>query len=376
DNPYIWITGSANSEDSLPLTEGSIHYGEKIHIDDSGVSALNWSITAKLKEWCSGSGTYSDPYVIDGLEIDAGGSGTGILIGNSSVYFIIQNSSVYNAGSLTYDAGIKLENTNNGTLTNNNCSNNGKYGMRIYSSNDNTISGNTANENKDYGILLMASNNNKISGNTINDNTGWGIWLIDCDNNIISGNTANNNSFYGISLYLNTNNNIISENTANNNSNSGIQIESNSNNNIISANLIKFNQIYGIYIKDINSQNNTIYQNSLIGNVQRHAYDNGINNHWNNSNVGNYWDNHTSPDSDKDGIVDTTYTWIDGTGGSVDYLPLAISPVHDGDKIHIDDSGVSAINWILTAKITKWVSGSGIYSDPYTINGLEINAGG
>jgi len=75
--------------DNFPLAISPIHDGEKIHIDDSGVSAINWSLTAKITNWVSGSGTYSDPYVIDGLEIDGGGSGSGILINNSkNDYFI------------------------------------------------------------------------------------------------------------------------------------------------------------------------------------------------------------------------------------------------------------------------------------------------
>ncbi|GAG82682.1 unnamed protein product, partial [marine sediment metagenome] len=70
---------------------------------------------------CTGSGTYSDPYVIEDLEIDGEGSGNSILIENSNVYFKIVNCTLYNAewGS---EAGIGLLNVNNSQLIGNNCS--------------------------------------------------------------------------------------------------------------------------------------------------------------------------------------------------------------------------------------------------------------
>ncbi|MFX0042912.1 MAG: right-handed parallel beta-helix repeat-containing protein, partial [Candidatus Hodarchaeota archaeon] len=148
------IAGSASSVDHFPLTESPVHLGEAIHIDDFSVGN-SWSETAKLNFWCTGSGTYSDPFIIDGLEIDAAGSGSCILIENSKTeYFIIRNCKVYNAGSgLAWDAGIKLVNTNNGILANNNCSNNGGSGILLDNNCDNnTISGNTANDNILYGI--------------------------------------------------------------------------------------------------------------------------------------------------------------------------------------------------------------------------------
>ena len=432
-----------------------------IHIDN------NWSLAASNLDWVQGGdGSWEDPYIIENVSIDASSSptGSGIFIINSkNDFFVIRNATVYNAGSGTYDAGIKIENTNNGILTNNNCSDNGENGIILYNNCDNnTISGNTANNNANYGIYLYENcDDNTISGNAANNNAYYGIFLNsscinntisgntasndgtnnqasgiflrnDCDNNIISGNTANNNRFNGIHLntdcvdniisgniainddgnnnqyigiylYNNCTKNIISGNTANDNQfigiylytdcdnntisgnsasnnitsiqNDGIILETNCDNNTISWNLIKNNIQYGIDI-ETTCENNLIYQNSLKGNGAWHARDDGTNNQWNNSIIGNYWDNHTSPDSDINGIVDTSYTWITGTAGSVDHFPLAESPIHVGNKIHIDDSSVSALNWSRTATLNTWCSGSGTFLDPYIIDGLEINAGG
>ena len=59
-----------------------------IHIDN------NWSATADSYDWCSGDGSWSSPYRIENVSIDASSSptGNGILINNSkSDYFIISN---------------------------------------------------------------------------------------------------------------------------------------------------------------------------------------------------------------------------------------------------------------------------------------------
>ncbi|MFX1587277.1 MAG: hypothetical protein ACFFC1_03900, partial [Promethearchaeota archaeon] len=82
---------------------------ERIHIDN------NWT-DAKVAGICTGSGTYSDPFIIKDLEIDGGGAGNGIWIQNSDAYFKIENCTVYNSGSEKGDAGIRLESVSNGTL--------------------------------------------------------------------------------------------------------------------------------------------------------------------------------------------------------------------------------------------------------------------
>ncbi len=180
-----------------------------IHVDN------NWSATAVL-DWCSGDGSWSNPYVIENVTIDASSSptGSGIYINNSkSDYFIIRNVTVYNAGSdFFYDAGIKLNNSNNGTLINNNSSNNGGNGFLIYNSENNTMSGNYVNYNK-FGIFFSESNNNTFSGNSANYNSYYGIYLSLSNYTTISGNKASNNNEHGIVL-LSSNNDNISGNSA------------------------------------------------------------------------------------------------------------------------------------------------------------------
>jgi parallel beta-helix repeat protein len=184
---------------------------------------------------CTGSGTYSDPYVIEDLVIDGGGSGSCILIENSEVYFRIENCTLYNFGE-----GIRLWNVSNSLVFDNNFSS-GIWGIYLlYYSHNNTISGNTINC-QEFGIRLLGydnnilgniinvsqplgysygisiswggSNNNLISGNTVYL-ARVGIHIDEGYNHIIMNNTINNSELKGLRL-MRTNNITISENKMN-----------------------------------------------------------------------------------------------------------------------------------------------------------------
>ena len=352
-------------------------------INDAPGSPNDW-VWAETQPWCSGSGTFEDPYLIENVTIDGENSGSCLTIINSDKYFRIENCTVFNAGTATTDSGIYLISAGNGTLINNNCSFNYRYGIRIYLSDNTTVSGNIANNNS-FGIYTQSSNNT-ISGNIAINNKFNGILISTSHNNTISGNTANNNS-YGISIT--SNNNIVSRNTANNNKNHGINLVQ-SDYNTISGNTVKNNQDHGIRLLSSNSttisgniidnnvnngivvtsncEYNLIYKNHFINNGI-HALDEGISNSWNSSITGNYWDNYTGSDANDDGIGDTPHNF--GTG--IDYLPIW----NFQSPIHIDDSatGVGAHNWTW-AETQPWCSGSGTFSDQYIIDGLNITARG
>lgn len=129
---------------------------EKIHI----IGNSGW-VDFRNAGNCTGSGTYTDPYVIENLVTN------GILIEHSDVYFRIKNCMVYN--SYWRSGGILLTYVNNSQLINNDSSSHFK------------------------GISLLLSNNNTISGNFVNNNYR-GIELHYCNDNVVMGNTANNNS--------------------------------------------------------------------------------------------------------------------------------------------------------------------------------------
>jgi parallel beta-helix repeat protein len=163
-----------------------------IHINDANPT-MNWSV-AKKDGICTGNGTYSEPYVIEDLVIDGGGSGNCIWIENSNVFFRIENCTLYNAG--IFGAGIELYRVDNSQLVENNCSFN-RRGIHLTDGNNHTISGNTVNNNTREGIYLTvsiySSVNNTISGNTANNNPS-GIHLSSSNYNNITGNFVNNNN--------------------------------------------------------------------------------------------------------------------------------------------------------------------------------------
>ena len=164
----------------------------RIHIKN------NWS-DAKLAGICSGSGIYSDPYVIRDKVINGQNNGIGIHIEQSrNIYFRIENCTIYNCSS-----GILLSRTNKGTLILNNCSFNND-GIILFSSPvpciNNTIINNFLNNNEQYGVKLAGwCHNNNIIENRI-DNNQIGI-NIRGDNNTISSNLMNNNEQDGIYFY-------------------------------------------------------------------------------------------------------------------------------------------------------------------------------
>ncbi|MFX1499213.1 MAG: hypothetical protein ACFFBH_16980, partial [Promethearchaeota archaeon] len=54
----------------------------------------NWSLTASTYDWCTGNGSWNNPYIIDSVTIDASTSptGSGIVVNNSKTdYFRIEN---------------------------------------------------------------------------------------------------------------------------------------------------------------------------------------------------------------------------------------------------------------------------------------------
>ncbi|MGB5910715.1 MAG: NosD domain-containing protein [Promethearchaeia archaeon] len=350
-----------NEDDDLKFDSKTSGFWElnEIYINDTetGVGAKNWTWAA-TQDWCSGSGNWADPYIIENVTVDAEGTGSGILITNSIKYFIVRNCTVYNSALGGIEGGIKLVSTHNGTIIENNC---------------------TANE---AGIYLRDSTNNTIAENILNGNNYCGVWLdqpvIGESNNVdnyIFKNLANNNTYHGIVL-RESRYNYIYKNEACFNDDYGIFISTNSRYNEIYENLIKNNSLTGLRTQT-SSYYNTIYKNYFIDN-EKHAEDfpgSFFYNSWNNTKIGNYWDNYTGVDSNGDGIGDTPFTHIAGSPQRNDSLPIFGNPLHDGSKIHIDGDKTSGDKSWIWASTRAWCSGSGSSSDPYIIEDVTIDGG-
>ncbi|MBY9004277.1 MAG: right-handed parallel beta-helix repeat-containing protein, partial [Candidatus Lokiarchaeota archaeon] len=227
----------------------------------------------------------------------------------------------------------------NNTLSGNIAFKNGQVGIWLSWSDNNTILKNTVNDNGNSGIYLGHSDYNTILGNNAKGNfIGMWIWechTIDitgnnvngsyigigyegCENSTNSGNNVNGND-YGMWVTECYNNNFTGNNV--NGNDYGIYLDDQCDYNTITENVL-YNNTLGIFI-DSSSDSNSIYENFFLENG-KHAIDDGTDNTWNSTSIGNYWDNWTSPDvSPNDGIVDDPYTYIGGSAGSIDYLPIA-----------------------------------------------------
>jgi len=301
NNSSIEIPDGINS--GPPKASGSWVL-DNITIDPNGATlgSLTWAEAVVLPAgWCSGAGTWDDPYIIENVTIDASTSaaGNGLFINNSkNDYFIINNVTVYNAAS----GGIKLENTNNGTLTGNTCSNNYEgillddcgnntisgnevldnvyCGIYLENCDDNTLLGNVARNNHKDGIGLVNSNNNTLLGNIAQNNQDLGIYLWYSNNNNLSGNLASNNLYSGFWIYHSAQNTFFN-NTASYNWHDGMEFIGSENNSII-KNTIQNNKGFGIELYT-DSNLNRIFNNTLIYNVEGCIRDSGTGNIYKNN---------------------------------------------------------------------------------------------
>jgi len=271
----------SNNLSGILLTNESIYNDNETNLKNAGYWIVSpftidgnsgWETINSTYDWCSGSGTYDDPYIIENITIDGGGSGNCISINNTNEYFKIRNCNFTNA-----HCGIWIRNTLNGEINN------------------------TISSLLEYGIILLDSQNNSIIKNTIKNIARNGLVTGNSSYNLFQGNDIYNVTFSGFFIDVSSFN-IIKENSAHNNRN-------------------------GIFIRP-DSKNNTIYMNNLYENHISNGTDNGIDNRWDHNYIGNYWGDYGGVDANDDGIGDTPHN-ITGTAGSQDNYPFW----EDGDDL-------------------------------------------
>ncbi|MFO7991914.1 MAG: right-handed parallel beta-helix repeat-containing protein [Thermoplasmata archaeon] len=307
-----------------PSPSSDYHVRSPIRINNN----TEFDQMAEEEDW-AGSGSESDPYVIEGYYIDATGFNCSIFIGNTDVHFVVRDCYVANAdgnwGKYGMNTGITLYNVTNGRLENNVATNNWS-GIEIEKSEGNVITNNNASNN-DYtsGIIIDRSDNNTVEGNTASFNKGYGLLLISSNDNDIIDNTASENSGRGIKLDE-SHRNTISRNLLSSHEYDGLNLFV-SDNNLITNNTLLSNSQWGIRLGWC--LDNRVYHNNFINNHYS-AYDNRTD-IWNASYPigGNYWSGYPCSDSrsgpgqnlsGSDGIGDWNYSI--GGGSNVDEYPL------------------------------------------------------
>ena len=152
----ISITGDNNSINDISSPKTS-YYNltmDRIFINGSetGVGARNWTWAA-TQDWCTNN---SGHLYIENLTINGGGSQSCIEIVNSNnVNFTIKNCTLYNSGSSSLDAGIKLVDTVGGKITENNISFNNNGITLLNNNTGNLITYNTIANNTLYGLIIL-----------------------------------------------------------------------------------------------------------------------------------------------------------------------------------------------------------------------------
>jgi peptide/nickel transport system substrate-binding protein len=329
-----------------------------IYIDENDPN-YNWSKTATENEWCHGTGTWSDPYIIEDVKLDGEDTYNGILIQNSAVYFKIHNCTIRNG----VDYGIQLLNANNSEIFNNTIQSK-FHGIYYESSHNGTIYDNIIRNCIDaVGIDLFHSDHSDVFQNTIEsclggirsaynydttiyDNTlttlTIGIALGYTENNTIKKNEILTSSSYGIGMQC-VNDTKVNENNIINSGDYGVTIIGD----VIGCydNTIVLNQIAGAdkvgLALNFATYNNKIYLNNFSGNLIN-AQDNGTFNLWDYNMIGNSWDDYSGFDYNDDGIGDTPYL-IDGTAGSQDNYPIFDDGISILPTIYINEPSYNEI---------------------------------
>jgi len=243
-------------------------------LDDTGGGNYTWSQLTS-NSWCSGSGSYGDPFVISTIIINGSGSGSCLVIRNSQIYFNVTNSTFTNSGSGSFDSGLRCENMTRGTIFDNNCSFNNGHGITFIDSFNNTIEDNLAVNNSYSGIFIDPSYDMTVTLNYANNNDMFGICIESNEDLTITENFATGNELYGIYLENATDINVIG-NIISNNRGYGILLN-NSDENNLRANVISNNPV-GIYFNSSNYNN--ILDNTFTGNAQDYIEVNSVGNNF------------------------------------------------------------------------------------------------
>lgn len=203
----------------------------------------------------SGSGTKSNPYIIENYDIS--NCLDGVNIQGTNLYFILQNITVSQCTN-----GFQINNVINGQIVKSQAIGNQNDGFDISFVNNTILANNTASSNSIGFYSYDCYNNANISNNLAKSNSIQGFDLIRMQNSTLISNNATFNTFDGFYCDACNYTNFVN-NTAFSNNN-GFNLD-------ISNSTLKYNRASnnteGIYLfqsESNNLKNNSLYKN-LIG---------------------------------------------------------------------------------------------------------------
>ncbi|MBD3407799.1 MAG: hypothetical protein GF411_16895 [Candidatus Lokiarchaeota archaeon] len=328
---YVYPLDSTKKTWQSPkFIDTSIAYHDPILI----TSNLDFQNLAISEGW-TGSGVFSDPYVITGYQFD-NTTTHAISISDTSVYFLLSDCIINGSGTWT---GIFLNQVSNGRILNveiynrssgillSNCENvmiqlcdihsNTAQGIEMKSSCSNvTIRESDIEHNGDNGILSIDTDTLSIEDNDIVNSTSDAVRLSSSSSINIARNEITYSGLDGVNLTsceaINIDNCVIESNDG-----VGIAFRSSSDG-LVFRNLIGMNSDYGVSLSS-NSVNNSITWNSFVQNTgTSQCYDAGANNEF----MFNFYSDWIAPDANDDDIIDFPYA-IDGAAENQDPYPRA-----------------------------------------------------
>ena len=332
-NMILFIRGSVGTLEIASTT----YTTNTIYIDNINPS-MDWNYTKHTYDWCSGSGTIVDPYIIEDVTVTSNLSGTPcLIIANSDVYFIIRNN-IFTNSTDGFGGSVYFDNVANGHFIENQIVDN-EAGMFLDDCFEVTISDNLFNNNTAVGLVVAESEsitvrNNEITKAQIGIAIGLSEYITISNNEIYEcdggltyfigfkytaiGNNIHDNSLGGFAMmgseFCEFSGNILDNN------NMSIYLMTENYKNIFTENTIQNSEEFGVFIEDSLNSDNLFYKNYFyLNNIS--AFDNGTLNYWDNGEIGNFWDDYDGVDADRDGIGDTPYN-ITGSANSVDNYPI------------------------------------------------------
>ncbi len=262
-----------------------------------------------------GSGTYEDPYFIEGFNISASDS-YGIYVTNITKHLLIRNCFIdasFNSIFVknVFEGEIRIENNicanserENGkgiivfttysiAIQNNLCYDNEAFGIVVTFCHNALIRQNHCFRNGATGISIALVTNLGIYDNECYENSGEGLYIGGIEFAVLLNNTCSRNGEEGV-IIEGSDGVIFKNNTISENGKRGEFLQS-SDYCFFKFNLFENNENYGLSLDD-NSDSNQIYYNYFEGNFnpeKSQAEDNGEENSWFQEieQIGNFWDN-------------------------------------------------------------------------------------